>query len=162
MKQLLETLAVFGCVNHVRAGADDGHAFGFQAQGQLQRGLTAVLHDHAHGLFFGDDFQHVFQCQRFKVQAVAGVVVGGHSFRIAIDHDGFIAVFAHGQRRMHTAVIKLNALADAVGSAAQHHDFLTVSRCSFAFLLVGRIHVGGVGRKLGGTGVYPLEHRAHA
>ena len=117
VQQFLETLTVFGCIDHVRAGPDDGHALGMQPQRQLQRGLAAVLHDDASRLFLVDDFQHVFECERFEVQAVAGVVVGGHGLGVAVDHDGLVAVLAHGQRCVHTAVVKLDALADAVRSA---------------------------------------------
>jgi hypothetical protein len=70
VQQLLEALAVFGRVDHVGAGADDGHAIGLQVQRQLQRRLATVLHDHAQRLFLVDDFQHVFQRQRLEVQAV--------------------------------------------------------------------------------------------
>ena len=86
VQQFLKTLAVFGSVNHVGAGADDGHAVGFQIQRQLQGGLAAVLHDHAQRLFLVHDFQHVFQSQRFEIQPVRGVVVGRYGLRIAVDH----------------------------------------------------------------------------
>ena len=65
---------------------------------------------------------------------------------------------------MHAAVVKLNALADAVGTAAQHHDLFLVGGRGLAlaaFGLVGRIHVGGVGRELGRTGVHPFVNRPH-
>ena len=63
---------------------------------------------------------------------------------------------------MHAAVVELDALADAVRAAAQHHDLLLVGRLGLALVLVGRVHVGGVGRELGGAGVHALVHRAHA
>ena len=65
---------------------------------------------------------------------------------------------------MHAAVVELDALANAVRSAAQHHDLLFVRRVGFTFTtfgLVGRIQVGGVGGELGGTGVHAFVHRAH-
>lgn len=70
MQQLLEALAVFGRVDHVGRGADDGHAFLFQAQGELQGRLAAVLHDDADRLLDSHDFEHVFQRQRLEIQAV--------------------------------------------------------------------------------------------
>ena len=66
---------------------------------------------------------------------------------------------------MHTAVVKLNTLPDAVRPAAQHHDFLALGRLGLAlraFGLVGRIHIRSVGAELGGAGVHALVHRAHA
>jgi hypothetical protein len=70
-------------------------------------------------LFDGDDLEHVFQRQRLEVQAIRGVVVGRHGLRIAVDHDRLVAVFAHGQRGMHAAVVELDALADAVRTATE-------------------------------------------
>src|SRR5690606_2544826 len=59
LDHLLEALAVFGTVDSLRAGTDDRHASLFQRPGQFQRGLAAVLDDHALGLFDADDFQYV-------------------------------------------------------------------------------------------------------
>ena len=66
---------------------------------------------------------------------------------------------------MHAAVIKLDALADPVRAAAQHHDLFALGRLGLAFAvfgLVGRVEVGRVGGKLGSTGVDPLVDRTHA
>ena len=96
-EQLAETLAVFGQVDGLGRGADDGHAGGAQALGQVERGLAAELDDHADlcaGLgFVVVDGEHVFERKRLKVKAVAGVVVGGDGLRVAVDHDGLVAVF---------------------------------------------------------------------
>ena len=170
MQQLLKALTVFGCINHVRRGADDRHAVGFEVERQLQRRLATVLNDDTKRFFFVDNFEHVFQCQRLKVQAIRSVVVGRNRLWIAVDHDGLVAVFAHGHGRVDAAIVKLDALADAVGTAAQHHDLLFVSRRGFALAagvervcrLVSRVQVGGVGFELCRAGVDPLVNRAHA
>jgi len=109
-----------------------------------------------------DHLQHVFQGERLEVQAIGGVVVGGHGLRIAVDHDGLVAVLAHGQRRVHAAVVELDALADAVRSATQHHDLVALGRLCLALLLVGGVHIGGGGGELRGAGVDTLVHRTHA
>ena len=60
---------------------------------------------------------------------------------------------------MHAAVIKFNALADAVGTAAQNHDLVAIRwlRFTFAvFCFVGGIQVRRIGRKLRGAGIDPL------
>ena len=56
LQKLLEALAVFGRIDHVGAGADDGYACSLKPQREFQRRLTAVLHDHAVWLFFVDYF----------------------------------------------------------------------------------------------------------
>ena len=159
---MLEALAVFGGVDHVGRGADDGHARFFQAQRQFERGLSAVLHDDAGGFFLVHDFQHVFKRERLEVEAVGGVVVGGDGFGVAIDHDGLVAVFAHGQRGVHAAVVEFNALADAVGAAAENHDFFAAGGFGLAFFFVGGIQVGRAGGEFGGAGVHALVDGAHA
>ena len=162
VQHFLEALAIFGHVDRIRRGADDRHAVRFQVARELQRRLPAVLHDHAEGLFDVHDFQHVFQRQRLEIQPIRGIVVGRHRLRIAVDHDGLVAVFAQRQRRMHAAIIELDALADAIRPAAQHHDFLAIGRLRFALFLVGRIHIRGVGGELGGAGIHAFIDRADA
>src|SRR3990167_1378703 len=161
LDHLLEALAVFGAVDRLGAGTDDRHPRLFQRAADLQRGLPAILHDHALGLLDADDLQHVFQGYRLEVQAVGGVVVGGDGFRVAVDHDGLVTVFTQRQCGVHAAVVELDALADAVRPAAENHDLVATRRRRLALFLVGRIHVGGVAGELGGAGVDALVHRQH-
>src|SRR5690606_10694119 len=103
-QQLLETLTVFSHVNGFRAGTDDRYTVGFQSTCQFQRSLATVLNDGAHGFFDVNDFQHVFQSQRLEVQTIGGVVVGRNGFGVAVDHDGFVTIFAQCQSSVHAAV----------------------------------------------------------
>ncbi len=57
---------------------------------------------------------------------------------------------------MHAAVVELDALADAVGTAAQHHDLLFVRGLRLVFVLIGRIEVGGLRLEFRGAGVNAL------
>ncbi len=98
------------------------------------------------------DFQNVFKRDRFKVEAVGGVVVGR-------DRLG-VAVFAHRKRRMHAAVVKFDTLTDSVGAAAQNDDLLFIRGLRFVFRLVGRIHVRGLRFKFRGAGIHALINRA--
>ena len=60
---------------------------------------------------------------------------------------------------MAAAVVELDALADAVGPAAEDHHPLPARllRRHFVFVLVGRIVIGGVGLELRGAGVDRFE-----
>jgi len=60
------------------------------------------------------------------------------------------------------AIVELDALADAVRAAAEHHDLPAVGGLGLALLVVRRIHVRGLGRELGSAGVDALVDRAHA
>ena len=149
----MEAFAVFGGVDAVGGRADDVHAVFNQRVGEFERGLTAVMHNHAPRVFGADDFQHVFQCQRLEIEAVAGVEVGGHGFGVAVHHNRFKARFAQGECGVNAAIVKLDALADAVRAAAENHHFLTVGRARLAFFFVSGIEVGGFGGELGGAGI---------
>ena len=65
--------------------------------GDIERRLTAELDDDAIGLLLFINAQNIFHRQRFKIQLIRGVVIGGNRFRIAVDHDGFIALVAQGK-----------------------------------------------------------------
>ena len=67
------------------------------------------------------------------------------------DHDGLIAVLSQRQGRVHSAVIKLDALPDPVRATTEHHDLVAPGRVGFAFVFVGRVQVGGMGGELGGA-----------
>ena len=59
---------------------------------------------------------------------------------------------------MHTAVVKLNALTNAVWTTAQNHDFFAVARLCFTLFFISGIHVSGIGCKFGGTSVNAFVH----
>ncbi len=134
--------------------------------GELERRLAAELHDHAGQraffLFLGDDLQHVFQGQRLEIEPVGGVIVGGDGLGIAVDHDGLIALLRQREGGVAAAIVELDALADAVGAAAQDDDLLRVGGIGFAHhraahrRLIGGIHVGRQRLEFGGAGVDAL------
>src|SRR5690606_29619072 len=61
------------------------------------------------------------------------------------------------ERRVHAAVVELDALPDSIRPAAENHDLLPIRRIGLAELLVRRIHVRGVARKLGRTAIDAFE-----
>ncbi len=161
VQQFLEAFAVLGHVDHVRAGADDGHAVRLQVARELQRRLPAVLHHHAVGLLLVHDLEHVLQRERLEVEAVGSVVIGRNGLRVAVDHNGLETVLAQRERGVNAAVIELDPLADAVGATPQHHDLLAPGRVRFALFLVGGVQVGGIGCEFRGAGIHALVHRPH-
>ena len=114
-----------------------------ERHGELERRLAAELHDHAVGLLRSHDVQHVLERQRLEVQLVRRVVVGRDRLRVAVDHDRLVARLAQGERGVHAAVVELDPLADAVGTAAEDHDLLALAaRASLS--LPGGVDVGRV------------------
>ncbi len=132
VEQLLEAVAVFGEIDHVGRGAEDRHVRLFQMLGELERRLPAELHDdavqRAVGALGVDDLQHVLRRQRLEIEPVRGVVVGRHRFRIAVDHDGLVARLLQREGGVAAAIVEFDALADAVGAAAEDDHLLLVRR----------------------------------
>ena len=88
---------------------------------EVQRRLPAELRDGAPAFFPLVNVQHVFQRERLEKQFVARVVIGRNGLRIRIDHQRFEAVFLQRERGVDAAIIKFDALADAVRPAAENH-----------------------------------------
>ena len=165
-QNLREQSAFLGEVDRVGGGTENGNAGRFQAAGEAQRGLAAELHDHADefaALAFGiDDLEHVFEGERFKVQPVAGVVVGGDRLRVAVDHDGLVAGLRQCEGGVHAGVVEFDALPDAVRSGAENDDLTAVTGDNLGLVVVAGVVVRREGGKLPRTGVDSLEHGAHA
>src|SRR5579859_6127711 len=134
-QKFAEAFAVFCKVNRFGRSADDRYAGALQWQRQVQRRLPAELHDHADRSaalgFMLVDREYVFKGERLKVEAITGVIVGRDRFRIAVDHDGFVTIVVQREGGVAAAVVKLNALANSVGAAAQDEDFPFVGRRRF-------------------------------
>ena len=89
------------------------------------------------GFFFFINTEHVFDGKRFKIKFVGGVVIGGNSLRIAIDHNGFIACLTNSECRMHAAIIEFNSLSDPVWTSAENHDFFSIAHTDRVRCVIG-------------------------
>ena len=136
LKQAAEAVTVFGEIDGVGIGADDRYAVGFQRQGQIERRLSAELHNDAVGLLGLEDVEDVLKSEGFEVQPVGRVVVSRHSLRVAVDHDGLDAHLLQRVGRVTTAIVELDSLSDAVGTGAEDHDLLAIGRLGFALFFV--------------------------
>ena len=117
LQHFAEELTVFSQIDGFRRGTENRNTGSLQTSRQRQRGLATELNDNAldrtHLLFGLVDFEYVFEGKRLEVQTIGHVVIGGHGFRVAVDHDGVIvlAQLLHG---MYAGVVELDALADTV------------------------------------------------
>src|SRR6202023_1846114 len=93
-----------------------------------------------------------------EVEPVGGIVVGADGFRIAVDHDGLEAGVLQRVGGVDAAVVELDPLADAVGTAAEDDDFLAFGGIGLAgrravAAFIGGIHVGRRAGEFRRTGV---------
>ncbi len=138
LHHLPETVPVLGEIDGLGRGAHDPHARSREFGGDVQRGLAAELDNGALRPLLLPDGQHVLHGQRFEIQLVRGVEVGGHGFGVAVDHDGFEPGVADGESGVHAAIVEFNALADAVRPAAEHHDLSAAAHLNRVRSVVGR------------------------
>ena len=78
------------------------------------------------------DLKDVFDGQRLEIQAVGGIIVRGHRFRVAVDHDRLDAEVGHREGGVAAAIVEFDTLADPVRAAAEDHRFLARRRQGFA------------------------------
>ena len=126
----VEEIAVLCVVDRVDGCAEDLAAGLLELARDVERRLPAELHDDAHGLFGLVDLEHVFDRHRLEVELVGSVVVGRDGLGVAVDDDRLVAHLAHRHRSVAAAVVELDALADAVRTAAEDHHLLRVVRDS--------------------------------
>ena len=162
VEQASEAAAVLRQIDGLGGSADNRNAVVLQVEGQVQRRLTAKLNDDALGALAVHDGENIFQSQRLEIEAVGGVVIGGDGLGIAIDHDGFVAVFTERERGMAAAVIELDSLPDAIGAAAEDGDFRPVAGVGLVFFLVRGVKIRSEGLKFGGAGIDALENGLNA
>src|SRR5205814_8825212 len=116
VEQFAKALAVFCEVDRFGRSSDDRHASSFQRQREIERRLPAKLDNHPNcgtaGTLMIENCEHILISQRLEVEAIAGVVVGGDGLRIAVDHDGFVAIFTQRESGVASAVIKFDSLPD--------------------------------------------------
>ena len=170
-----EALAVLGKVDGIGLGAHNVHAALLEHARQLKRSLAAERHHDAVGALDIDNVHDVLVGERLKVQTVGRVIVGRDGLGIAVDHDGLEAAGRQRVARVHTAVIELDTLANAVGAGAQDHRLGLVRRRglvgSHALLgvraravdvLVRLVVIFRGARELGGAGIDRLHAGNHA
>ena len=63
---------------------------------------------------------------------------------------------------MHTTVIELDALTDAVRPTAQDHYFFALGRARLALFVIARIHIRRAGGEFGRAGIDALVYRTNA
>ena len=154
MQHVGEHLAILRALDALRRGTDDVNAVGLQAKREVERRLPAELGDGAPAFFTMINVQDILERKRLEKQLVARVVVGGDGLGVRVDHDGFEPFFLQSKGSMHTAVVKLDALANPVRAAAEdHHLLFLVGRDLVVSTVVGGVIVWRVSLELRRAGV---------
>ena len=134
LNQGAEILTVFRKSDILRLRADNGNARFLQCHGDIERSLSAELHNHPVWLFSVADGKHVFRRHRLEIQGISRIIVSGNRFGVRVDHNGFYAEFTQGKTRLHAAIVKFQSLPDTVRTAADDNDFARKTACCGAHM----------------------------
>ena len=156
-----KALAVLGEVDGLERRAQDPETGGLDRPRELQRRLPAELDHDSLRLFPLADREHLLRAERLEVEPVRRVVVGRDGFRVAVHHHRLVAERAEALRRMDTAVVELDPLADPVRAGAEDHHRASGRRC-LVRLAPGRVEVVRAGLYLPGAGVHASVDRTHS
>ena len=156
LEHVAEAVPILGQIDALGRGSQNRRAGLFERLGELERRLAAELHDDALWIFAVNDFEHVLEREGFEIEPVARIVVRAHRLGVAVHHDGLETRFRQRHHGVHAAIVELDALADAVGAAAQDDDFLARSRRRLVFLLVGRVEIRRMGLEFRSAGIHLL------
>ena len=125
---------------------------------ELQRRLSAKGNHYSLRLFDINNVHNVFVSQRLEIKAIGRIVVSRYRFRIAVDHDGFIAGIMQCVACMHAAIVKLNALANAIWASAQNHSALLIGGSNLRIAqLICLVVILSKALKLGSTSINSLK-----
>ena len=132
---------------------------GLEVVGEADNGRTTVslaaeLENDLVNAFKFQHIQDIFRRDWLKVKRIRHFVIGADSFRIIIDHDGFVAKLLCCHDTVHAAIIKFNALADADRAGTDDRDFFSTTRAVDIRLIVpGGIEIICRGAELRRTGI---------
>jgi len=163
-QEVLEPAPVLGHIDGLSPRTQDGQIGMRERTGHVDGGLSAEL-DYRGGSILTlvlEDVPDALFIQRLEVEAVAGIEVGGHRLRVGVHDDALESHLLQRPRRVHAAVIELDALSDAYRPAADDHRLLVGYGGGLVLLLVGAVEVGGLGGELGRAGIHGLVDRHDA
>jgi len=149
----LEKLSIFCQGYAFRPCAEYGHSGLSQGRGEIKGGLPSKLQNNPHGPFGLHNIQYILFCERLKIELVRGVIVGADRFGVTVDHNTFNTLFPQGKGCLHTAIVKLNTLADPVRPSTQDHNLFSIGHPDLVLLFIGGVVVRCSGLKLGCTRV---------
>ena len=136
VEQIAKFLSILRLLNGVDARANDRQPRSGQRPCKIEWRLPTELHNHAIWLNPFCNIEHVLTRERLKKKHVAGVVVSADRFWIGIDHHALDPHLAQSIAGVAAAVVKLDALTNAVGAAAQDHHPLDARLLGASLVLV--------------------------
>ena len=158
-KQFVKSCTVFCEVNTVSGRTEDTDTLPVKELRQLDCRLTAERNDDTDGLFDLDDVHDIFGRERFKVQSVGRVVVGGNGFGVVVDDNNVITHLLQRPDTVDRGIVKFDTLTDTDRTGAENHDNGLAGSdkaAGFACRVGGGVEIRGLCTVFSGTGINHL------
>ncbi len=162
LQYLVKNLAVLGCIDILRIGAEDRHTHLGEVRSQLDGCLSAELHNRVIRMLDVHDVLHVLRSERLKIKLVRDVKIRGDRLGVIVDDDRLVSSLRECPRRVHGAVVEFDSLTDADGAGTENQNLLPVRDfflclvLDFILIAVNRVIIRSFGFELGGAGVNHL------
>ena len=128
LAELLEQLAVLGCLDALGVGAQQldaallQHALLGQLHSEVEAGLTADAGDNRVRALKAADARHIFERQRLHIDLVRNGGIRHDGRRVGIDEDNLVALLAQRKASLRASIVELRRLSDddRAGADDQH------------------------------------------
>ena len=157
LQDLVKQLSVLSRVHIFRGSSEDLHTHLDQRFRELDRRLSAELHDCSVRFLNIYHILHILGSQRLKIQLVRNIKVRTYGLRVIVDDNRLISLFRKCPGTVYGTEVELDTLSDADRAGAQDkHFFLITSAVRLILSAVYGIVIRSRGSELSGAGIYHL------
>ena len=103
-----ELVAVFGIVDALGRGAEDGHTLVVKTHGQVVRNLSTCRDDDAMRILQFDNIHDAFEGQLIEIETVAHIIISRNGLRVVVNHHRTVTVLSDGIKCLNATPIELN------------------------------------------------------
>ena len=119
--------------------------------------MAAELDNDPIGFFPLYDIEDILQREGLEIELIRGVIIGTDRLRVAVHHNGLVAVFLEGKGGMDTAIVEFDPLPDSIRTPSEDHDLFPLRGLRLVLPLIAGVKVRGIGGELRPAGIHCRE-----
>src|SRR5438045_9351062 len=117
-------MSILGAIDIHGGGSENIQSRMMKLKGEIIRSLTTNCDNHSHALLPRVNVEHSFQANLVEVKSVAAVIIGTDCLWIEIQKNRAVAQLSENEGGVHTAQVRLNRTADAIGARSAEKTVL--------------------------------------
>ena len=164
-EQCFETLSILRHVHTVGRRPEDTDSVRREIAAKIDCRLAAERNYDAVRFLHVDDVLDVLRGQRFEIQPVGRIEVGGNRFGIVVDDDDFVTQLLQRPYTMNGGIVKFDSLSDTDGTRTDNDNSLFLAFGDKGFRLVvvgfvvGRVEIRRARGEFRTAGIDHFEYR---